>query len=156
MGLLKQWRRRVAAFRSLSMGSKMSFGAALLLNPLYKQVLHRRGVIPARELAIRLAGKAQLGVSNDYDLHRAKRMLAGVVLATNVGTAGIVCLPRSLTFWTLLRRRGVQSELIIGFDPTKPGIGAHAWVTVAGVAVGEDPTHIASLHVFDEPILVAQ
>jgi Transglutaminase-like superfamily len=144
------------AFRSLSTGSKLSFVAALFLNPLYKEVLHRKGVISARRLAIRLAGNARLGVSNAYDLHRAKRMLEGVLLASKLGPADVVCLPRSLTLWTLLRRRGVHGELVIGFDPTKPGIGAHAWVTVAGVAVGEDPAHIASLHVFDDPVLVAR
>lgn len=49
----------------------------------------------------------------------------------------------------------MSGDLFIGFDPAKEGIGAHAWINVAGVAVGEDTTHIESLFVFDSPLLTS-
>lgn len=140
-------------FRRLPRGSRLAFFAAIALNPVFERVLHRRGVGPARDLATRLGGHRAFGVSSAYDVHRARRLWTGVMLATRVGPADVVCLPRSLTLWTLLRRRGVPADLVIGVDPGKPGIGAHAWVNIAGVAVGEEPAHVASLHTFNDALL---
>jgi hypothetical protein len=48
------------------------------------------------------------------------------------------CLGRSLTLWTLLRRRGMTAELRIGAAPrTGAALPAHAWVELAGEPVGE-------------------
>jgi hypothetical protein len=53
---------------------------------------------------------------------------------------GARCLPRSLTLWFLLRRRGVDAQLVVGaapeLDRRAPG---HAWVEVDGVALSEAP-----------------
>ena len=144
---------RLRRFVALSRGSQLAFLAALPLNPLFERVLYRRGTIPARQLAVRLGGRGRIHPSDPYDVHRARRIGTGVLLATRLAPADVVCLPRSLTLWTLLRRRGVDAQLLLGVDPTQEGLGAHAWVRVAGTDINEDPHHVAQLHAFDQPLL---
>ncbi len=147
------WRTRARRFADLPRGSRLAFVAALPLNPIFERTLHRKGTIPARELARRLGGHSEIRPSASYDVHRARRIGDGVMLATRVGPADVVCLPRSLTLWTLLRRRGVDAQLLVGVDPTKPDLAAHAWVRVCGTDINESPEHLALLHPFDPPLL---
>ena len=123
------------------------------MNPIFERTLHRRGTIAARELARRLGGSRAVRPSDPYDVHRARRMGSGVILATRVGPADVVCLPRSLTLWTLLRRRGVDAQLLLGVDPTEADLDAHAWVRVCGIDINEDADHLARLHAFEPPLL---
>lgn len=51
---------------------------------------------------------------------------------------GAPCLGRSLVLWFLLRRRGVDAELVIGAEAPRGGeLPAHAWVEVAGEPVND-------------------
>jgi hypothetical protein len=52
------------------------------------------------------------------------------------------CLHRSATLATLLRRKGVEAEMVIGIKTTP--YSGHAWVEVDGVAVNEDRETVAS------------
>ena len=53
---------------------------------------------------------------------------------------GARCLGRSLVLWFLLRRRGIDAELVIGADMPRGGeLPAHAWVEVAGEPVNDAP-----------------
>jgi len=48
------------------------------------------------------------------------------------------CLGRSLVLWFLLRRRGIDAELVIGAGTPRGGeLPAHAWVEVAGEPVND-------------------
>jgi hypothetical protein len=53
------------------------------------------------------------------------------------------CLPRSLALWSLLRRRGVDAEVVIGVRPGGVPLDAHAWVERDGVALNETPEIVA-------------
>jgi transglutaminase-like putative cysteine protease len=66
------------------------------------------------------------------------RLSEAVVVVANRRMIGGECLPRSLVMWTLLRRRGVDAELVIGAD-VRPDqdLDAHAWVEVNGVPLVE-------------------
>ena len=44
------------------------------------------------------------------------------------------CLPQAIATRAMLRRRGIPCETHLGVHKTRP-LGAHAWVTVNGVAV---------------------
>jgi hypothetical protein len=150
---LSYFRRRVKYFWRLPNRSKRVFVQSLVLNPLFRASVHRRGIKHAAEMAKRLGGTRQ-------PLHRdpvpvATDVVRGVVAAAGALPIELVCLPRSLTSWTLLRRMGIGSELLIGMDSSKEHRTAHAWVRVNGVDVGEDFEHIARLAVFDAPILGA-
>lgn len=53
---------------------------------------------------------------------------------------GSRCLGRSLLLWFLLRRKGIDAELVIGsLAPADGLLAAHAWVEVAGVPVNDEP-----------------
>lgn len=51
---------------------------------------------------------------------------------------GLDCLPRSLTLYLLLRRRGVPATLRIGVK--RYPFGAHAWVECLGEVLDDTPT----------------
>lgn len=54
------------------------------------------------------------------------------------------CFARSLALDSLLRRRGIRSShLHFGVRSGEPGFEAHAWVTVAGTVVGDDPGFVS-------------
>jgi hypothetical protein len=53
------------------------------------------------------------------------------------------CLPRSVALWSLLRRRGVDTEVVIGVRPGGEPLDAHAWVERHGVPLNESPEIVA-------------
>lgn len=48
------------------------------------------------------------------------------------------CLPRSLTLWWFLRRRGISCEMRFGARRLDDGILAHCWVEMDGVPLNDD------------------
>ena len=48
------------------------------------------------------------------------------------------CLVRSLTLWTMLRRRGVPADLRVGFRKRAGKIEGHAWVEYGGMPINEE------------------
>jgi hypothetical protein len=58
------------------------------------------------------------------------------------------CLQRSAVATRLLRRRGVDADLVIGYR--LPPLRAHAWVEVAGEIVTEDQPGIHFYRVLDK------
>jgi hypothetical protein len=67
---------------------------------------------------------------------RASAEAVGIVAGRPV--IGARCLGRSLVLWFLLRRRGIDAELVIGADlPQDGALPAHAWVEVAGEPVND-------------------
>jgi hypothetical protein len=60
---------------------------------------------------------------------------------------GIKCLHRSVAVTRLLRRHGVQADLMIGCR--LPPFQAHAWVEVAGEIVGKEVDGIEYYRVMD-------
>jgi len=49
------------------------------------------------------------------------------------------CLPRSLTLWWMLRRRGLAPQLRLGARRTATGIEGHAWVEIQGIVLNDRP-----------------
>jgi hypothetical protein len=147
--------RRVRTFVGMPLVAKRAALSGAVLNPWFRRRLHARGLKDAAALARRLGGTGPPTSPADPDvaLERARGIESGVRAIGRVAPIGVVCLPRCLTTWTLLRRSGIAAEVVIGVDPSQPGIGAHAWVTVGGVALGESAAHLATLHRFDEPVL---
>lgn len=128
-------RRRWARLGSLSAAQGRVAIASLLLLPVVERSLRRRGFVDtAAALAARSAGPGRVGsaaeaasVAEAVDLVAARRRL------------GVRCLGRSLVLWFLLRREGIDAELVLGAAPpagTGP-LPAHAWVEVAGAALNE-------------------
>ncbi len=151
---LRRFRLRVRAFRRLSRRSKAVFVPALFLTPVFRVVAKRGGIKSATALASRLGGKPVSQPSdNAKPLKIAREVVLGVRAAAGALPVELVCLPRSLASWTILNRMGVASTLRIGMDASTAHRTAHAWIDVAGEAVGEVPTHIAQMADFADPIL---
>jgi hypothetical protein len=87
-------------------------------------LLAARSTRPPRRAA---EGEA-LDVAEAVSLVAARRLVGGS------------CLPRSLVLWFLLRRRGIDAELVVGAGPAEGGpLPAHAWVEVDGDPLDDDP-----------------
>ncbi len=150
---LRIFSRRVRAFRRLPRRSRQMFVFALLLNPMFRFTVKRRGIKSAAALAQRLGGNRPERTYPTPTIEIAREVVLGVRAAAGALPIEVVCLPRSLSSWTLLRRAGIGSSLLIGWDSAVNKQMAHAWVDVADEAVGENPEHIAQLATFHAPIL---
>ncbi len=65
---------------------------------------------------------------------------------------GGMCLARSLTLWTLLRRRGVETELRVGYRKRDEKIEGHAWLEYEGVSINEGAATIQTYTVSAGPV----
>ncbi len=105
-------------------------------------------LLPAVQLSLRFRGFKRTAAS--LAAHSARRAVPAEpsearVAAEAVGLVagrpaiGARCLGRSLVLWFLLRRRGIDAELVIGADMPRGGaLPAHAWVEVAGEPVNDE------------------
>lgn len=101
----------------------------------------RWGVGRARHLAARLAPASRL----------SPERLDAIVRAVGRWVPGLSrCLPRAITLEALLVGAGHAAELRVGLAPRegRERPGAHAWVELDGVAVGEDPSGFTALPLF--------
>ncbi len=74
---------------------------------------------------------------------RAERLSWAVTRAASHGLFRPGCLPRSVALHRLLRRAGVSgSQIRIGVRAEPRGMGAHAWVTLHGTVIGDDPVFV--------------
>ena len=106
--------------------------AALL--PAVKLSLWRRGFGPTAGLLARRSD----GPIVPRDAGTAERAADAVALVAGRPVVGARCLGRSLVLWFLLRRRGIDADLVIGAAPPRDGtLPAHAWVEVAGAPVND-------------------
>jgi hypothetical protein len=88
---------------------------------------------PARALARALADSGGGGAADA----RAAEIAHAVASAAAHHLWPMRCLPRSLALSDLLRGLGVAARVRIGVRNHPGALAAHAWVEVAGVAVGE-------------------
>jgi hypothetical protein len=75
------------------------------------------------------------------EIRAARRSLAMVKNAT--GIAG-TCLSRSFALWAILRRRGVETQLQIGYRKRADAFEGHAWLEYEGHPINEQPTEVAT------------
>jgi hypothetical protein len=74
-------------------------------------------------------------------IRQARRSLQMVKRATGLdGT----CLSRSFALWTMLGRRGIETDLLIGYRKSEGRFEGHAWLEYQGVPINEQPDVIAT------------
>lgn len=141
--------RRVARARALDIAQWRVVAASLVLVPAVRASLHLRGFGPTARVLARLSDRPASGA-----LPRDPRSAAAAVaVVAGRSVVGTRCLGRSLVLWFLLRRRGVDAELVIGAAPPGGGsLHAHAWVEVAGEPVNDEPDVRARFGSFDLPL----
>ena len=130
-------RRRFDRLLGLNAVQWRALGASLFLVPAVQVSLQRKGfLVTARFLGRRSDRRP---VAPDVDLGR--RLSEAVAIVAGRRLVGAPCLSRSLVVWFLLRRRGIDAEVVIGAEPPTDGVlPAHAWVEVDGVPVNDAPT----------------
>ena len=126
--------RRLGFLRSLTGEQWRVVFQSLLLLPLVQLSLRLRGFMRTAGM---LAGHSQRrAVPADPVAVRPLGEAIGLVAGRSV--VGARCLGRSLVLWFLLRRRGIDAELVIGVEAPRGGeLPAHAWVEVAGEPVND-------------------
>jgi hypothetical protein len=125
-----RWRR----LRALSGEQRRIVVMSLALLPPLQLMLRARGL---KRTAAFLAARSDrsAGVS---DISTARLMAEAVGLVAGRKMVGALCLGRSLLLWFLLRRRGMDAELVIGADaPVDDAWEAHAWVELESQPVND-------------------
>jgi len=77
-------------------------------------------------------------------------LLAQSILKRNWRTEQ-TCLSRSFLLWAMLLRRGVDTNLRVGFRKRDETLEGHAWVEHNGVPLNEDPSVVRTYWVSGEP-----
>lgn len=128
---------------------------ALLLLPLTALTLRVVGFRRWQALLTRLVPVRCVPLSEDAAaLIREGRATARLVdAAARHGPYCATCLPRSLTLWLLLRRRGIDSCLRIGVRKKAGRLEAHAWVELQGLALNDDSGVRERFAAFDRRLL---
>ena len=123
--------RRIAALSGTQWGV---VALSVVLLPPIQLMLKSRGL--KRTAALLAARSDRARAISDRDT--ATSMAEAVSLVAGRKVVGALCLGRSLLLWFLLRRRGMDAELVVGskrqVDETWM---AHAWVELDGQPVND-------------------
>lgn len=129
-------RSRLQRIRALSAAQwRVVVCSTLLLAPI-QVMLKSRGL---KRTASSLAARSDrpLGV---IDRRVATEIADAVSLVAGRKMVGAMCLGRSLLLWYLLRRRGMDAELVVGArSPVDDAWMAHAWVELDSQPVNDAP-----------------
>lgn len=107
--------------------------------------------VPRTQAALRRwAGHTRPDKIHAVDLIRdARRAQRIVKMLTGIGGN---CLVRSLTLWTMLLRRGVSTDLRVGFRKRNEKIEGHAWLEHDGVPINEAISETRTYQPYDRPM----
>jgi hypothetical protein len=126
---LRRWRQLPPSQRRLLL-------RLLLLLPVVASAISIFGLARVRRVLLRLA--PDVPPNGSGKLPEARALGKTVDLAARRAIGRPACLPRSLTLWWLLRRRGIDSDLRIGVRTAGGSLKAHAWVEHAGQVVNDE------------------
>src|SRR5580698_4701202 len=120
--------RKLRVFWLLNAADRFALAAALAL-PICISLGFRVLGVPRTQALLRrwaLSGNAKTPAADaELEIRNARR--AQRVVKRTTGIAGS-CLVRSLTIWTILLRRGLSTDLRVGFRKRGGRIEGHAWV----------------------------
>jgi hypothetical protein len=145
--------RRLKLFWSLTADDRLILLQAVVLPGLVWTGFRTVGV-PRTQAVLRrwgLGARAQRLPDSDARLriHSARR--AQRIIRRRLGIGGN-CLVRSLTLWAILMRRGVATDLRIGFRKRDEKIQGHAWLEYASSPINETLDEARSYTPYEQPI----
>jgi len=142
--------RKLRTLRSFGWSGTYLIAEATLLTVVIPVGFRLVGVGPTQAGLRRWASipRTQQGSENLQTVTLAARRARWMVQSIS-GFKGS-CLTRSLVLWTLLRRRGVDSDLRVGFRRREQRLEGHAWVEYEGVPLNEDPTVVQTYSVSEK------
>src|SRR4051794_25392839 len=119
--------------RSLTPAQRNVLAASVVVLPLVRLSLRVRGFRATTQLLAAMSPRS----AAEAALLPARQAADAVAIAAHL-PLGARCLERSLVLWFLLRRRGIDAQLVLGAGkPTVGALPAHAWVEVSGVPVND-------------------
>jgi Transglutaminase-like superfamily len=126
-------RTRRERIRALSAAQwRVVLSSVVLLAPIQVMLKSRGLKRTARLLAER--SDRPLGAS---DRAEAASIAEAVSLVAGRRVVGALCLGRSLLLWFLLRRRGMDAQLVVGTNAVGDTWMAHAWVELDGQPIND-------------------
>ena len=108
-----------------------------MLLPLSHASLVIAGYARTRRWCERLGNAPVRRVATEQDIAAAQRLVELAAIAGRHGLVRATCLRQALVVTTLLRRRGLDAQLQLGVQQAGEQFGAHAWVELAGAALGQ-------------------
>ncbi|HEU5373512.1 MAG TPA: lasso peptide biosynthesis B2 protein [Gaiellaceae bacterium] len=126
--------RSVERLRLLTAEQRTIVAASALLLPFVRLSLRTRGFRRTADTLTRWSERR----AGEPDTARARLAAEAVTIVARRPNVGARCLERSLVLWFLLRRRGIDVDLLMGAEPPRGGsLPAHAWVELSGVPLNE-------------------
>jgi hypothetical protein len=129
--------RRFARWLELKPGERWLLLGLMMALPVIAALLRVFGVVRTRRWLVQSSGNATPRTANSDDLQSAERLARLTDIAGRRGAVTATCLRQSLLIYWLLRRRGFAPELKIGVRKEQAAFDAHAWVELAGIALGQ-------------------
>jgi hypothetical protein len=120
---------------------RLAAGLALAM-PIVAMMVSTLGVVRSKAVLDRLSRPEVFRAPDDRDFREAHRLSK---ISEAVGRRSLLrstCLRQSLLVYMLLRRRGLDPSLEIGVLKNGVELDAHAWVSLAGVALGQTVRHV--------------
>jgi hypothetical protein len=138
-------------FWSLTAANRSIIIEALVL-PICITLAFRWFGVPRTQAMLRgWARAAKTGKTPEYDLGIRYARRAQRIVKRNTGIAGN-CLVRSLTLWAILLRRGLPTDLRVGFRKRDGQIEGHAWVEHNNVPVNESIVEARTFVPYEQPV----
>jgi hypothetical protein len=132
---------KVESLRRLSWSSRGLLVEAAFAIPAMQVLVRVFGVRRLHDALVkitsaRIARQANLGAPAS---RRADEVASVVAMAARHTLGDHTCLHRSMALWWMLRRRGLDTRLMMGVRKGDAGLEAHAWVNHAGVVLNDEP-----------------
>jgi hypothetical protein len=143
--------RKARAFRSQGSEGRRAILEVALVSTLVSAGFRLLGVARTQSLLRRWATATSVQRRQRLpEVHILSVRRAQGIVWRNLGTKG-TCLTRSLTLWALLLRRGVETNLRVGFRKSEGKLEGHAWVEHHGIALNEAPDVSRKYTAFTNP-----
>lgn len=129
-------RRRLGRLQSLDGAQWHVLLASLALLPMIQIALRLLGFTRT----VRFLGARSACAPSTASVSVARAAAEAMSLVAGRSVIGARCLGRSIGLWFLLRRQGIDAELVLGTElPVGGPLQAHAWVEVDGEPMNDTP-----------------
>jgi hypothetical protein len=132
---------KVESLRALSWASRALLVEAAFAIPAMHVLVRAFGVGPLHDALVRVTSarvtrRVNAGAGASKRVGEIARVVA---MAARHAPGDHTCLHRSMALWWMLRRRGLDTRLMMGVRKGDAGLEAHAWVNHAGVVLNDEP-----------------
>ena len=142
--------RKLGKFLRLPGADKALFFKAILLSFAIRITSRTLGFNATVAFLQRFTGKRKTATDEKAQVARHLYLLKNIQHFPNFM---VNCLSASTTFWWLLKRRGIDTQLRFGVMKEAGKLKAHAWLEYQGVSLTRNPAANEKYTMFKEAIL---